>query len=221
MKKIVFAFTLLMGSLILQDCAPTRFVTPLEQGEWAGGINVGGPLIEFGGTKIPVPFSSIYAGYGYTERTTLYGGLHTTSLAFKTFQLDAGANYLLRKMQGQVPGISANGTLNLMADFREFGIRAYPSVALNAFYDLKYGRLYAGMDNWLDFFPNATPDNSQHNLWVPAFHIGQAIKYKKWEFNFEYKYLAPYTSNQDIVVRYATARDNGAHGLYFTIQKKF
>lgn len=221
MPKIAALFFLILGVVGLHNCTPTRFVTPLEKGEWAGGVNFGGPLIEFGGSTIPVPFSSIYVGHGYTERTTLYGGLHTTSLAFKTFQVDAGANFLVRKMDGNIPGISLNGTFNAMIDFRDFNFRAYPSLAGNLFYDLRYGRFYAGMDNWFDLFPSQVPDNSNYQLWAPAFHIGQTFKIKKWELTFEYKSLAPFTNNDDIVVRYATARAKGAHGLYMSIQKKF
>lgn len=221
MKIYLNLFFFIGFAFMISNCAPTRFVTPLKKGEWAGGINIGGPLINFAGATIPVPFSSLYAGYGHTDRTTLYSGIHTTSLAFQTFQLDLGANYLLRKMQGNIPGISLNTTVNTMLDFREYNFRAYPSLTANLFYDLKYGRFYAGMDNWFDLFPNAVPDNSIHHAWVPAFHVGQAFKYQKWELNFEYKNLAPYTDNSDIVVQYAKGNGKGAHGLYLTLQRRF
>lgn len=221
MSKTLLYFFLVSFSLLLIECAPARFVKPLEKNEWAVGANVGGPLIQLFDTTLPVPFSSIYAGYGYSDKTTIHGGLHTTSLAYQTFQVDLGATYLLRNGSGNIPGISLSSSINAMVDFREANFRAYPSLAANLFYDFKYGRFYGGMENWLDLFPTAVPDNSQYNPWVPALYIGQTIKLKKWELNFEYKNLAPLSWNKGHVVRYARAGDRGAHGIYATLQKRF
>lgn len=221
MSKSIAYLAILICALFITNCAPARFVKPLEKNEWAVGANVGGPLIQLFDTTLPVPFSSLYAGYGYTDRTTIHGGLHTTSLAYQTLQIDAGATYLLRKMDGEIPGISLSGSLNAMMDFRAANFRAYPSFAGNLFYDLQFGRLYGGMENWIDLFPSQVPDNSQYNPWVTAFYIGQTIKIKKWEVNFEYKNLAPFTNNTGHVVRYARGSERGAHGIYVTLQKRF
>ncbi len=220
MRKIYSAF-LLLALCLIQFCAPARFVKPLDQGEWAVGANIGGPVVNLFNTSIPIPFSSIYAGYGYSERTTFHAGLHTTSLAYQTIQLDLGGTFLIRHQSGNIPAISTNFTLNSMMDTRVFNFRAYPSLAANGFYDYKYGRFYFGTENWLDFFANEVPDNSQYNLWVPAYYLGQTFKLKKWEINFEYKNLAPFSWNKGHVVRYARSGDRGAHGIYFTIQRRF
>ncbi|GLR17223.1 hypothetical protein GCM10007940_18380 [Portibacter lacus] len=205
----------------LTDCTPARFVKPLEKNEWAIGANAGGPLIDLFGTKLPVPFSSLYAGYGKTDRLTIHGGLHTTSLAYKTLQLDAGASYLIINSAGSIPGISVNGTLNGMFDFREYNARVYPNLAGNLFWDDKYGRFYCGMENWIDPFKNGVPDNSTYKPWTPAFYLGETLKLNKWEVTFEYKNLAPYTSNRGHVVQYARSGKKGAHGIYLSIQKRF
>ena len=73
MKIYLNLFFFIGFAFMISNCAPTRFVTPLKKGEWAGGINIGGPLINFAGATIPVPFSSLYAGFGHTDRTTRQG----------------------------------------------------------------------------------------------------------------------------------------------------
>ncbi|WP_235299560.1 hypothetical protein [Portibacter marinus] len=205
----------------MSDCAPARFVKPLEKEEWAVGVNAGGPLINFFNTILPIPFSSVYAGYGVNDRLTVHAGLHTTSLIFKNLQIDAGGTYLLSNQKGKWPGISVNGTLNGIVDLKQFNHRLYPSLAGNFFYDYKYGRFYGGMEQWLDLYPGQVPDGSQYNPWVPAFYVGQTIKIKKWEVNFEYKNLGPFSWNKGHVVRYARTGDHGANGLYVTLQKRF
>lgn len=221
MRKSIPNLFLLGIVTVMVTCAPARFVKPLDKNEWAVGANVGGPMIKLFDTTIPVPFSSVYAGYGYTDRTTVFGGLHTTSLAYQTLQIDAGATYLVRNGSGNIPGISLSGSVNAMMDFRQTNFRAYPNLAGNLFYDFKYGRFYGGMENWIDLFPSGVPDNSQYNIWVPAFYLGQTFKLKKWEINFEYKNLAPFTWNKGYVVNYARAGDRGANGIYLTLQKRF
>ncbi len=221
MSKYCAYLFLLALTLSVYDCAPARFVKPLEKDEWAVGINAGGPLIQLFDTNLPIPFSSIYAGYGYTDRLTIHGGIHTTSMAYKTLQIDAGVTYLLRNFDGNVPGVSINGSLNGMMDFREYNVRTYPNLALNLFYDFKYGRFYGGVEQWFDIFPGAVPDGSDHSYWHPAFYLGQTFKLKKWEVNFEYKNIAPFSDNQGHVVRYARSNEKGAHGIYLSLQKRF
>lgn len=212
---------LLIAVSLICSCAPSRFVKPLEKREWAVGVNAGGPLINLFNTTMPVPFSSVYAGYGFTDKLTTYGGIHTTSLIYKTLQLDAGATYLVRDMGEIAPAVSLSGSLNGMMDFREFNTRIYPAMAANLFYDYKFGRTYSGMEQWIDLYKNEVPDGSQYNPWVPAFYLGQSLKLRKWELTLEYKYLAPFSQNKGHVVRYATVGDVGANGLYLSVQKRF
>ena len=221
MQQSSLFLTLFLLIILLCECAPARFVKPLEKEEWAIGVNAGGPLIQLNGTTLPVPFSSVYVGYGLKDRLTLHAGLHATSLIYKTMQLDMGATYLVWNMDVLRPGFSINGTLNGMMDFRQYNARLYPSLSGNLFYDYKYGRLYGGMEQWIDLFKNAVPDGSPHNYWIPSFYVGQTIKLGKWEMSLEYKNLAPFSWNKGQVVRYARRGDRGANGIYLGLQKRF
>ena len=70
MKKLIFLF------LIISSCAPSRFVEPLKKGQHAVALDVGGPLIEFGGLIIPTPLSSISYGYGIDSTKTVLRKFH-------------------------------------------------------------------------------------------------------------------------------------------------
>ena len=52
-------------------------------------------MIGFGGLTIPIPLTTVGAGYGLQDNLTLHGHLHTTSLLYGTLQMDAGATYAL------------------------------------------------------------------------------------------------------------------------------
>ncbi len=48
--------------IIFQNCAPTRFVKPLDKNQNAISANLGGPLIHFGKAVTPIPFTSFMYG---------------------------------------------------------------------------------------------------------------------------------------------------------------
>ena len=56
-KYILFFFILL-----IEACAPERYVKPLAAKQQATGLALGGPLIKFGENTIPMPF--LTANYG-------------------------------------------------------------------------------------------------------------------------------------------------------------
>ncbi len=133
------------------SCSTNRFVEPLDKGELEIGANGGGPILNFGGSSIPLPLSSVYAGYGYSDDLTLYGGLHITSFAFKTFQLEAGARKKLVVGQSIYPSVSGALAVNGIVSLRDGATRVFPEIALNPYW--RYGRwkTYTGLQAWFDF----------------------------------------------------------------------
>ncbi|MCX8486002.1 MAG: hypothetical protein ORN53_02285, partial [Crocinitomicaceae bacterium] len=75
----------------LASCAPALFVEPLKKGQQVITGNFGGPVAKIPGIgAIPIPFTAVGYGYGVTNKTTVFGNLHTTSLAFGIGQTDLG-----------------------------------------------------------------------------------------------------------------------------------
>ena len=97
-------FVLLLGMTFgLMSCGPTRYVRPLEQGEMAVSATLGGPFIGFAGAVIPIPFTTVGAGYGITEKITAHANLHPTAMLFGTMQADLGVTYGFFKPKGWIP----------------------------------------------------------------------------------------------------------------------
>ncbi len=216
MKFYFFVFLVLLYS-----CSTTRFVEPLEKDELAVGVNAGGPLLVFGGTPIALPLSSIYAGYGYKENLTIYGGLHTTSLAFKTLQLEVGARKNIATNSGIFPSVSSGLAIHGIMDFREFNIRVYPELNINPYW--KYGKwkTYTGIQVWFDVYKLGRTNYGYPGFFVPSVHLGQSIDLGKWNIALEYKRLGFIIDTEFSVVNYITPGSLGAQGIYLSGHRSF
>jgi hypothetical protein len=208
---------------ILCSCAPTKLVAPLEQGQAAAGASLGGPLIGFAGTTIPIPFTSVSGYYGFNDNTTGFGAIYPTAISFGVMQADIGVLYGFLRPQGWIPGISGSAQANMMFDIWENQFRLYPQLDLNAYwnYGKKNNLIYTGISNWFD--PATEKAHEQHHaiFWVPNFQLGHIFVNPRWDFILEAKYLAPFHQNPRVVVDYRNIGNRGAIGVYFGIIRKF
>src|SRR6218665_1660418 len=136
----------LSSLLLLFSCAPSRFVKPLEKKQSAAAFSFGGPLIQFSGAPIPIPFTTLAYGYGVSGNVTAYGSLHPTSLLFGNLQSDLGASIGLLNKPGF--GISVSPAVQLAYNLRnKTGWRGWPSADLNAYvhFRRKPSCLYGGI----------------------------------------------------------------------------
>jgi hypothetical protein len=206
------------------SCAPTRIVKPLEKDEKLIGFNFGGPLIEFGGATIPIPFTSFYGAYGISEDLSVFGGLHTTSLAYGVFQTDIGVTKGLLKPSGWKPGVSLSPAMQLFVDRWEWNTKIYPELGVNAYWE--YGEktnkfFYMGIVSWFELQSRRAHEQNQTQRIIPNFQFGHTIERTRMNYTLEAKYFAPFTSNRDIVVEYKSFGSKGAVGLMFSIARKF
>lgn len=206
------------------SCAPSRFVEPLEKGQHAVALDLGGPLIEFGGLIIPTPMSSISYGYGLDSTKTLYGGLHTTSLLFGNLHLDAGATFKLLNQTGIQPNLSVSPAITFISRPGADATNFWPRLDVNAYWN--YGKrnnyFYAGATNW--FEPQANRAHGEATLKRFLFNpqIGHAAKFGTWQLQTELKFLAPGEDNSFVFVPYRSVfGNNGATGLYLNLIKTF
>jgi len=208
-------------AVIFSQCAPTRYVRPLEVGQHAINASFGGPTIKFSGAVIPVPMTTVGYGYGLDTGFTVYGNLHTTSLAFGTFQADAGACWSV--WEKDTFGISMNFGLNMAIDRWEWNRKLWPQLGFNAYRYVgsRGGMLYAGADAWVEFAKQRSHEVEQPTKLLPAFHLGYRKQSEKWMFQYELKSIAPFTKNTPNVVDYVGLAGNGAFGLYFGIYRFF
>jgi|GEM_PF-328058 len=210
----LYVFLLIAGA-----CAPTRIITPLQRGSTQVGLNAGGPLIRFRGKVIPIPFSSLYAAHGWTNTTSIYGGLHLTSLVYKTFQLDAGLAHRFYQSPNTHLQLIGGGSLMSAVALTNGATRVFPITHLHAVYIPSSSlKLYGGAAVWWDFYQSIRQSQTTYRWASPAFYTGiQWAQASPWTFTLEYKLLNPFVPNDKTVVEYVHWSHYGAQGLYLSV----
>lgn len=210
------------------SCAPSRLVKPLEKGEQQLNASIGGPLINFSGTTIPIPFTSLTYANGVADKATAFASLHTTSLMFGVLQTDIGVVrelYTPDSISRLTPGISIAPSVNMAFDIWENNFRLWPQIDFNAYWILSKQRqhyCYLGLSNWLEFNQHKAHGEIQRNQWIFNPQIGIMLSKSKWNHQIEMKYLAPEIRNDNVVVDYAKPFGNkGAMGIYYSVSRKF
>lgn len=207
----------------LFSCTPSRVVRPLEKGQKTVSAHLGGPLIGFSGTTIPVPFTTVHYAQGITDKTTAYGSIHTTSLLFGVFQTDIGACQQIYFNDSLRFGISVNPALNLAFDKWEKKFKCWPQLDINAYWEIKSKKsfVYGGIENWFELAKYKAHGVPQKNHWLIAPQIGYTYVRKKWNYAFETKFMAPNIINTPNVVEYRGIGGKGAIGMYISFTRKF
>ena len=233
MKK--YLSLLYIGVIILLGaCSPSRFVKPLQKNQKSVGMELGGPLFRFGEDKlnnkngmiIPVPFATVTGGYGIKNDLTGFASLHLTSLAFQNVHLELGAVKQFYSNADSSIGITATPQLNIIYGMAANKLKIFPQVDINAYWHYQKGKqhfAYAGISNWLELASTRAHGEKQTTHWIPNLHIGHQFSRPKMDYFMEFKYLAPFSSNQNIVIDYwkPLGNKNGAFGAYIGLRKKF
>jgi hypothetical protein len=209
--------------LLCAACAPTRFVEPVAKDHWDATASLGGPLITFDSLVIPMPLTSLAVGYGLTENTTLFGGLHTTALAFNDIQLDLGALRQVIAQDHLTPAISIEPVANIVYAMRDGAIRLWPELDANFYwhYIANNNLIYVSSSNWFELSGTRADDAAQSNHWIKNFALGHIFDGEHWQYVTELKYLQAGTPNQPGPVEYHGISSNGAFGVYLALTRKF
>ena len=203
---------------ILQSCAPSRFVEPLEKDELSVGGSFGGPVIDFGG-PIPMPISSLEVGYGVKDNLTAFGAFHTTAAIFSNFQIDAGVTYKFVDQNKFIPNVSVSPSFNFIYGFRSKSAKFWPVVDLNSYWN--YGErknyFYLGINNYFELSKTAANNQPQPHHWLFSPQIGHITKGKNgnWQLTTEIKFLGPNLKNTYSFVPYKSILgEHGATGFF-------
>lgn len=219
MRYVFFLYIILIG----YQCAPTRFVKPLEKNTHAVGVNIGGPTISFG-TPVVLPLSSVYYGYGLDTNLTVFGSLHTTSLLFGNLQTDFGATYGLYNSKSiYIPSFSSSLSGNLVYRPEDNVVRFWPQLDGNAYWKLgkKEHTLYLGISNWFELLAKRSHGQKSIDRWIVNAQIGTNIKIHKWQVQIEGKWLAPNFNSSREFLPYVSISNHGALGFYLGLSRTF
>lgn len=87
-------------------CGTVSTVRPLEPGQSAVALSVGGPVVTLPGiADVPLPYSVLRYRWGLEKNLEAHIGLHPTMLAFRTIGLDAGLSYEIVHGEKAVPSL--------------------------------------------------------------------------------------------------------------------
>lgn len=230
---------LVFGLLALASCSHSKFVVPLNRGEQAVSVGLGGPVINVPGiATMPIPMTSVTYGKGITEDITVFGSWFPTASVFGTWQFDAGATVRLLENEDKKKGVTLTPGFNFAIDRFEWNSKFWPQLDANAYWkynkkdlvqdDLLTGKrsqaniLYAGLGSWYELSGKKAHGEPQTNRVLPIVQVGHDLNWGKWTFKSELKLIAPFASNQDIVVDYRSLLgDYGATGFYVGLVRSF
>ena len=149
------------GLVLASGCAVSRGIAPLDRGESAVQVSVGGPFVEYAGAPIPLPISSVGYAYGVDGKTNLHSSLYLTQwVLFGVAGLDLGVARELLGADGARPRIMADATVYMFfgdhaPEGAEGGFRLFPDINITVGWDL--GRwdhhVYLGIDSFFQPFP--------------------------------------------------------------------
>jgi hypothetical protein len=209
-------------ALFLLSCSPTRIVKPLAKGEQAVGANLGGPLITFAGAPIPIPYISAFYARGLNDKTTAFGSVHLTALAFGVFQTDIGICRELYANQKLQLGVSVNPAIQIAIDRWEGSAKFWPQLDIIVYKNWGSKKmLYAGINNWFEPSTQRAHNEVQNKQWYINPHMGFLYSPRKWSYGIETKWVAPGVSNTPNVVDYIGLNKKGAVGVYFQLIRRF
>ena len=204
-------------------CTTSRVVKPLNKGELNISADLGGPAATYHGYVLPIPLSSISTTYGLSKNTSLYGGIHTSALIFGVAQFDMGAAREIVQANAHHPGLVLSPSLNMSMDVWEYNYHINPAFDVNLYWDVVNSNsyYYVGIANWFELNKKRDHDEDQPHAWVPALQGGYTRIRRNLRLTGEAKYLAPFSSNQDLTVNYLSPFGKGALGVYFSIGYRF
>lgn len=212
----------------LASCAPSRYVQPLEKGEKAVTASLGGPLTQIPGVAtVPIPHTNLTFGQGLTENITVFGGWYPTASIFGVWQFEAGGVFGLINKENW--GISTTPMLNFTIDKWETNAKLWPNLDVNAYWEKPFKNkenkswlFYGGFNNWFEFAPDKAFEEPVNQRYLFSPQIGARLKGEKWDYNLEYKLIAPGINNEKFTVTYSSiVGASGANGLYFSIYRRF
>ncbi|MEI6019726.1 MAG: hypothetical protein WCR21_01220 [Bacteroidota bacterium] len=220
MKKNI---AILLSAILLLHCAPARYVKPLKKNEQVACFTFGGPIIQFAGAAIPIPFTTIGYARGLNDKVTGYANLHSTSLLFSNLQIDLGTSIALFQKENKY-GFSASPALQIATSLKaKNSFRIWPSTDLNFYYHPKEkaSYWYTGLNAWFDLTSTKAHQEPQSTHIIPNMHGGYVVIKDKWQHQFQLSYFGLGMANLPNVVSYVGIAQKGSLGFHYALIRKF
>jgi hypothetical protein len=208
---------------LLNACAPSRHVRPLDKGEVAVSATLGGPFFTNFGAPLPTPMTTLTGAYGFSDDLTGFASFHPTSAAFGVIQLDLGISRSFLRPDGWRPGVTLNPTAGFAVDVWEGQAKFWPQIDLNAWWEYGEKRhyVYGGFSCWMELAGTRAHDEPQPQTILPAFQVGNVFSFNSLDLQLEVKANNFTRANQDATISWVGIAGRGGVGVYLGIGKRF
>jgi len=179
-------------SLLAISCSTIRQIRPLDPGQSAVNVSVGGPITKVGSIFIPLPILSLGYNYGLPYNLDIEAGFGVTQAVYKVTHVDAGINWRPLMPSGWIPGAIVTPKVQLMTNFNPASLRLYPELALTGWWQpSKHFLPYLGIENWFIFASERPDGNPQPHHWLFSPYVGITACNGPWQFQLEARSYAP------------------------------
>ena len=185
---------LLLGlALLLAGCGTLTSARPLSPGEHVVGVTVGGPLVDAGFAKTPLPMALVQGRSGVAlladRPLDVDYGLNITGLPFGVLALHGGASYLLADQAGARPALAVtervfflDNHLDLRKDAALRASHLVSQTELIGSWDTARALLYLGVGQYTDA-------REPHLLLTPSVGVSAHLG-ARWALQVEYRHFA-------------------------------
>lgn len=134
-------------------CSTMNGARPLESGQHEIGLIIGGPMVNLGGTGIPVPSAVLGARSGLSRLMDrpfeIDYGVNLTAIAFGIGQVHVGASWQLMNQAGARPALTLTDRFYLASDGATFWAANQQELLFS--WLVKDQLIYTGLGNYIDF----------------------------------------------------------------------
>jgi hypothetical protein len=195
------------------SCTAVRQVVPLEPGENAVNVSLGGPMTNYvGDAYLPLPFIGISYNRGILKWLDAEAGLDVTHMLYKNLSLSLGANFRPIGARRWRPALIVSPKAHLATNFDTY-FRFYPVLGLTGAWNPREGSWYpyVGVENWWELVNDREDGTQQQEHWFFAPYLGLVYNKTRWQYQIEMRVYSPNLDND-----YGRAPANwgfGDHGI--------
>ncbi len=221
-KYYLRILVLLVIPSLFFGCAAHTNIEPVGKGKVKANANFGGPVVSAFDTKVPIPNISLGADYGLKDNLDLNGNIQLLPLFYKVGGIELGTTWYPVINKKYIPTIGISGDLLLLSSFKsdvQEHFRVYPSLNLSFAWKLGAGMIYSGVGAVIPFTELDYYD--KNNIIISPF-IGYRWKIgANYNLFTEIKWLGVNVPTNFFAVEYLTPTNQGALGIYLSLERSF